>query len=61
MKHLVTVSTLEVNEILQILSDAENYRVNQRGWYPKEKMFVANLFLKRARERAAVLKWLSKS
>lgn len=44
MKHLVTVSTLEVNEILQILSDAENYRVNQRGWYPKEKMFVANLF-----------------
>ncbi|TYR82655.1 aspartate carbamoyltransferase catalytic subunit [Priestia megaterium] len=44
MKHLVTVSTLEMNEILQILDDAESYRVQKDGWKPKDKMFVANLF-----------------
>lgn len=44
MKHLVTVSTLETNEILEILDSAENYRMNKQGWKPEEKMFVANLF-----------------
>ena len=44
MKHLVTVSTLETNEILEILDSAENYRRNKQGWKPEEKMFVANLF-----------------
>ncbi len=44
MKHLVTVSTLETNEILEILDSAENYRTNKQGWKPEEKMFVANLF-----------------
>ena len=41
MKHLVTVSTLETNEILEILDSAENNRTNKKGWKPDEKLFVA--------------------
>lgn len=61
MKHLVTVSTLETNEILEILDSAENYRTNKQGWKPEEKMFVANLFLKRARVLDVALKWQNSS
>jgi aspartate carbamoyltransferase catalytic subunit len=44
MNHLLTVSSLTIGEITQLLDQAEHYRQGRMIWEPCEKMFVANLF-----------------
>ncbi|MBT2687964.1 aspartate carbamoyltransferase catalytic subunit [Bacillus sp. ISL-47] len=43
MKHLLTTSDLEIEEIYNILGDAQ-YFLNGGTWTPENKVFVANLF-----------------
>lgn len=43
MNHLLTTSQLTINEINEILANAENFKNGQK-WKPAEQTFVANLF-----------------
>ncbi|WP_066289289.1 aspartate carbamoyltransferase catalytic subunit [Bacillus sp. FJAT-29937] len=43
MKHLLTTTELTINEINEILEDAQ-YFLDGGTWSPKKNMFVANLF-----------------
>lgn len=43
MKHLLQTSDLTINDISQILSDAQ-YFIDGGNWSPKKNVFIANLF-----------------
>jgi aspartate carbamoyltransferase catalytic subunit len=43
MKHLLTTTELSVEEVLEILSEAQSF-ANGREWHPNRPMFAANLF-----------------
>lgn len=43
MRNLLTMNQLSIDDIYSIIEDAEQYSLG-KGWIPKEKMFVANLF-----------------
>ncbi len=56
MNHLLTLAELSVDDVLAILHEAERF-ANGETWKVNKQTFVANLFLSRARERVAALKW----
>jgi aspartate carbamoyltransferase catalytic subunit len=43
MKHLLTMSQLELGEIFEILDEAQSF-LDGRVWTPGKEKFVANLF-----------------
>lgn len=43
MKHLLTMNELKINEIMEILADAEQFAAGEI-WRPEKKHFVSNLF-----------------
>lgn len=44
MNHLLTVSSLTADEIMDLLNQAEHYRQGKMVWEPHQQMFVSNLF-----------------
>ncbi|WP_455661775.1 aspartate carbamoyltransferase catalytic subunit [Pradoshia sp.] len=43
MKHLLTMNDLSINEIMELLSDAEQFAKGET-WRPKRNYFISNLF-----------------
>ena len=43
MKHLLTMNDLSINEIMELLSDAEQFAKGE-AWRPKRQHFISNLF-----------------
>lgn len=55
MEHCLTTTDLTIDEIQGILADAEHF-INGKMWKPKNKVFIANLFLKTVQEQSVALK-----